>query len=158
MKISIKKYIPFFIALACALILFVLSVSIYAKKAYGKKYVFIFPSVDEGKYLLETRYLKENPNKSFLNYFADELVLGSGLERTKYLFTPGTKVISCFEREGVAYIDLTSDIIYMGHNVINVREGIELLKTNIIHNFGDIKDVQVFVEGKYAYEIEKNIF
>ncbi len=106
MKTDLKKYIPLYIALAIAGVLLIASAGFYAKKNYGKKYVFIFPCVDEGQYILETRYLKENPQKTDLNYYADELVLGSGLERTKYLFTPGTKVLSCFEREGIVYIDL----------------------------------------------------
>ena len=129
-----------------------ISLGFYAKKGYGKKFIFIFPSVDEGKYVLETRYLKENPQKDYLAYFADELVLGSGLERTKYLFTPGTKIISCFEREGIVYIDLSADIIYMGHNVIQIKDGIDLLKENITRNFHDVKEVRVFVDGKYAFE------
>ena len=95
---------------------------------------------------------KENPNKSQLNYFVDELVLGSGLERTKYLFTPGTKVISCFERDKTVFIDLSADIIYMGHNVVQIKDGIELLKQNIMKNFTNIEQVQVFVDGKYAFE------
>ena len=152
MKINLKKYIPFFIAAGTMLVIMLLSAGLYAKKGYGKKYVFIFPSVDQGKYVLETRYLKENPNKEQIAYFADELVLGSGLERTKYLFTPGTKINSCFERDKIVYIDLSADIIYMGHNVISIKDGIELLKENIKKNFAHVEDVQVFVDGKYAFE------
>ena len=152
MKIDVKKYIPFYIAAATVAVLLLISSLFYAKKAYGKKYVFIFPCVDEGKYVLETRYLKQNPNKDEIAYFADELVLGSGLERTKYLFTPGTKINSCFERNKIVYIDLSADIIYMGHNVISIRDGIDLLKENIKKNFAHVEDVQVFVDGKYAFE------
>ncbi len=152
MKTDLKKYIPLYIALVIAGVLLIASAGFYAKKNYGKKYVFIFPCVDEGQYILETRYLKENPQKTDLNYYADELVLGSGLERTKYLFTPGTKVLSCFEREGIVYIDLSADIIYMGHNVIPIKDGIELLKKNIFKNFRGVKEIQVFVDGKYAFE------
>ena len=78
--------------------------------------------------------------------------MGSGFERTKYLFTPGTKINSCFERNKVVYIDLSADIIYMGHNVISIREGIELLKKNIKKNFPHVEEIQVFVDGKYAFE------
>lgn len=152
MKIDFKKYIPFYITAACVLICLIISLGLHIKKGYGKKYVFIFPCVDEGKYVLETRYLKENPNKSALNYFAEELVLGSGQERTNYLFTPGTKVISCFERNETVYIDLSAELINMGHNVIQIRDGIELLKLNIMRNFRNVKEVCVFVDGKYAFE------
>ena len=152
MKINLKQNLPIYIALAFALFLMILSAGLYAGKAYGKKYVFIFPCVDEGKFVLETRYLKENPGKSNIAYFADELVLGSGLERTKYLFTPGTKINSCFERNKIVYIDLSADIIYMGPNVISIKDGIDLLKQNIKKNFPHVEEVQVFVDGKYAFE------
>ena len=66
---------------------------------------------------------KDNPTtKDYLNYFVDELVLGSSLERTKNLFTAGTKVLSCFERNDVVYIDLSADIINMGDNVLDELE------------------------------------
>ena len=152
MKIDLKKYIPIIAAVIVSLVLLLISSGIYAKKNYGTKYVFMFPCVDEGKYVLETRYLKENPNKSQLNYFVDELVLGSGLERTKYLFTPGTKVISCFEREHVLYLNLSQDILQMGDGVIEIREGTELIKQNIMKNFSKIDSVEIYIEGKSAFE------
>ena len=152
MKIDFKKYIPFYIAIAASLVFFLSSGISYSKKNYGKKYLFIFPCVDEGKYVLETRYLRENPNKDSIAYFADELILGSGLERTKYLFTPGTRVNSCFERNKNVYIDLSADLIYMGHNVISIKEGIDLLQKNIKKNFAHVDNVIVTVDGKYAFE------
>ena len=152
MKIDFKKYIPFYIAIAASLVFFLISGIAYSKKNYGKKYLFIFPCVDEGKYVLETRYLRENPNKDSIAYFADELILGSGLERTKYLFTPGTRVNSCFERNKNVYIDLSADLIYMGHNVISIKEGIDLLQKNIKKNFAHVDNVIVTVDGKYAFE------
>ncbi len=140
------------------LLVLLISACFYAKKHYGKKFVFIFPSVEEGKYILETRYLKENPNKDYLSYFVDELLLGSGYERTKYLFKPGTRIISCFERNQIVYIDLSADIINMGHNVISIKDGIELLERNIYKNFSNVDSIQVFVDGNYAFESEKNTF
>jgi hypothetical protein len=34
----------------------------------------------------------------------------------------------------------------------------ELLKKNVYKNFPDIKEVRIFVDGNYAYEIEKYAF
>ena len=152
MKIDIKKFIPAFVIVFAVAVLFFLSLFMYQKKGYGKRFVFIFPSVEENQYVLETRYLKENPLKDYLSYFADELVLGSGLERTKYLFTPGTKILSCLERNKIVYIDLSADIINMGHNVIQIKDGVELLQKNILKNFPNVQEVRVFVDGKYAFE------
>ena len=67
-------------------------------------------------------------------------------------FSPGTKVLSCFERNKIVYIDLSADIINMGHNVISIKDGVELLKENILKNFPHIQEVRVFVDGKYAFE------
>lgn len=158
MKINIKKLIPCFAFAAVSALLLLLSLALYGAKGYGKRFVFMFPSVDEGQYVLETRYLKQNPNKEYINFFLDELVLGSGLERTKYLFTPGTKIISCFERNQMLYLNLSADIINMGQNVIQIKDGMELLKKNVYKNFPDIKEVRIFVDGNYAYEIEKYAF
>ena len=152
MKIEIKKALPCIVIPALTVLIFLFSLCMYIAKGYGKKYVFIFPSVDEGKYVLETRYLKSNPVKEPLQYFADELVLGSGLERTKYLFSPGTKILSCFERNNVVYIDLSADIIHMGDNVMEIKDGIELLKKNITRNFPHTEEIKVCVDGKYAFE------
>ena len=152
MKTEIKKLLPLFVFLAASIVILFISIGFYAAKNYGKKYVLIFPSVDEGKYVLETRYLKENPLTEPVKYFTEELILGSSLERTKFLFTPGAKILSCFERNQVVYIDLSADIINMGHNVLSIRDGIELLKLNVLKNFTDVKEVRVFVDGKYAFE------
>ena len=144
--------LPLYISAGVAAVILLFSLFFYSKKAYGKKYLFVFPCVDDGKYVLETRYLKDNPEIDSLEYFASELILGSGLERTKYLFTPGAKILSCFERNQIVYIDLSADIINMGHNVITIKDGVELLKTNILKNFPHVQEVRVFVDGKYAFE------
>ena len=149
---KIKKNIPLFVTLGLIFCSLIISIILFYHANYGKKFVFIFPSVEEGNYVLETRYLKNNPEKDYLNYFVDELVLGSSLERTKNLFTAGTKVLSCFERNDVVYIDLSADIINMGDNVLEIKDGIDLLKKNIIKNYPGTKEIRVFVDGKYAFE------
>ena len=39
----------------------------------------------------------------------------------------------------------------MGDNVIDIKEGFDILKLNITKNFSDIKKINFFVDGKYAY-------
>jgi hypothetical protein len=56
------------------------------------------------------------------------------------------------------YLNLSADIINMGQNVIQIKDGMELLKKNVYKNFPDIKEVRIFVDGNYAYEIEKYAF
>ena len=150
-RLSKKSYIIIYVLLFLLAASFILSATLYKIKGYGSRRTFIFPSVDN-KLIVETRYLSSNPAKSDINYYIDELLLGSGVERTKLIFTAGTKVLSCTEKGDTVYLNLSDDLLRMGDNVIEIKEGVELLKTNIIKNFRHIKKVEIFVNGQYAYE------
>ena len=152
MKINIKNHLSKILVLALIIISLILSIIFAFNKNYGKKRVFIFPSVEEGKYILETRYIKSIPEKSDIQVYCQELALGSGMERTKRIFSSGTKILSCIERNGIVYIDLSADIINMGDNVIEIKDGIDLMKENIMKNFKSVKEIKVFVAGKYAFD------
>ena len=132
--------------------LFVFSTFCYIVEKDSCRRTFIFPSADNGKYIIEHRNLTEKPHQGDINLYIDELLLGSTVERTKLLFTPGTKVLSCFERDHVLYVNLSQDLLQMGDGVIEIREGIELLKKNIMRNFSGIDSIEVFIEGKSAFE------
>jgi len=150
-SLSKKNYIIIYSLLTLIAIVFVLSASLYKIKNYGERRTFIFPSVDN-KEVVETRYLPHNPLKSDINYYVDELLLGSGVERTKSLFSAGTRLLSCMEKDDVVYINLSDDLLKPDTSVIDIKEGVELLKTNIFINFKHIKKVEIFVNGIYAYE------
>lgn len=147
-----KQYIPYVSIFGVILFTFLISMIVFFINNSGKRRAFIFPSADTGKYIVEYRYLPKNPVQGDIQLFVDEILLGSATERTKFLFTPGTKAESCFLRGGTLYINLNSDLIKMGNGVVEIREGTELLKENIKKNFGKVKRVEVFVDGKYAYE------
>ncbi len=112
--------------------LFVFSFFCYIVTKNTCRRTFIFPSADDGKYIIEYRNLTEKPHQGDINLYIDEILLGSTVERTKLLFAPGTKVISCFERNHALYLNLSQDILQMGDGVIEIREGTELLKKNIM--------------------------
>lgn len=121
-------------------------------KRKGTRYTFVFPSANNGKYIIEARRLTKQKNKDNVNIYADEILLGSTLERTKLLFTSGTKLISCFQRGKVLYLNLSAKSLQMGEGVVELKEGVELLKKNIKRNFKDIDVVEVFINGKLAFE------
>jgi len=176
------KYLPFYIIATLITIFFVLSLILFLTHGFGKRKVFIFPSVEQtkvktegqeiykAKYVLEYRNLKEykvlkdkkldkiaksaQPEKNdyYIRYYIDELLLGSGVERTKKLFAQGTKVNSCFVRDDVIYLDLSSDLLQPGNDTVNIDEGVVLLEKNIKKNFPGIKEVKLFVDGKMAFE------
>ena len=90
------------------------------------------------------RSATEKSTTSFLLY--------STIERTKSLFASGTKVLSCFQRDQTLYLNLSSDLLEMGEGVIEIRDGMDLLKKNIQKNFSKIHEIEIFVNGKIAFE------
>lgn len=153
MKVKVTKDLKTCIIIISAIILlFIVSFILFAVKGQGKRRTFIFPSVDTGSYVVETRYLPAKPVQGNINLFIDELLLGSGVERTKLLFTPGTKVESCFLRKDILYLNLSDDLMQMGDGVLNIEDGVELLKKNIKSNFSKVKTIQIFVNGQFAFE------
>lgn len=132
--------------------LFVFSFFCYIVTKNTCRRTFIFPSAEDGKYIIEYRNLTEKPHQGDIALYIEEILLGSTVERTKLLFTSGTRLLSCFERNHILYVNLSSDLLEMGDGVIEIREGTELLKKNIMKNFSEIDSVEIFIEGKSAFE------
>ncbi len=147
-----NKSLPIFIISLVIIAVFVLSFFWYTVAKDYHRRTFIFPSADNGKYIIEYRNLTKKPHQGEIQLYIDEILLGSTVERTKRLFAPETRVISCFERDHVLYLNLSSDILQMGDGVIEIREGTELLKKNIMKNFSEIDSVEIYIEGKSAFE------
>ena len=145
-----KKNIYRFILSFILIIILVVSLFFFSWKKNTVRRMFIFPSVS-GELIIEYRNLDKKPVQGEVQYFIDEILLGSQLERTKKLFTYGTKVLSCFQREEQLYLDLSADLLQMGDNVIDIKEGFDILRLNITKNFSDIQKINFFVDGKYAY-------
>lgn len=153
MKTNIgKKYICL---IAILIISLLISIILFLCKDKGTKRSMIFPSSEGSGYVLETRYLKKIEGKDDISVFISELLLGSTVERTKLLFTPGTKLINCFLRNGELYVNLSEDLIDGGDNVVSIESGIELLDMNIKKNFKEVKNVQCYINGNLAFEETK---
>ena len=147
-----NKSLPIFIISLVIIGLFVFSFMGYVISKDSHRRIFIFPSAEDGKYIIEYRNLTNKPHQGDIQLYIEEILLGSTVERTKLLFTPGTKVLSCFERKHVLYLNLSNDLLSMGEGVVEIREGTELLIKNVKENFSEIDDVQIFIDGKSAFE------
>mgnify|MGYP003298404580 FL=1 len=154
MKIQIdtKEKKSFLIIFSAIFVCFLISLFVFIFSGQGKKYSFIFPSVDKGEYVVETRFLPKNSQKDEITFYVDELLLGSSLERTKMIFTQGTTIRSCFLRDGILYLDLSAELLKSSSNTILIDEAFELLEQNIKDNFNSVKELEIFVDGKYALE------
>ena len=147
-----KKILPITILSIVFLVSLLISLIFFAVSKDASRRIFIFPSADTGEFIVEYRNLNKNPVQGPVNLYIDELLLGSTVERTKNLFTPGTKVLSCFQRDHVLYLNLSSDLINMGEGVIDIKSGMDLLEKNIKKNFPKIHKIEIFVNGKMAFE------
>ena len=147
-----KKYLPRTVCLSVLLVSFFFSLIAFKINYNSVRRTFIFPSADSGEYVLEYRNLSKKPVQGEIQLFVDELLLGSTIERTKLLFKPGTKVISCFQRGNTLYLNLSKDLLELGEGVIDIKNGMDLLTENIIKNFSKIDSVQIYVNGKSAFE------
>ena len=145
-----KKYIYRFIFLIVLVLSLLVSLFFFFWEKNTVRRMFIFPSIS-GDLVIEYRNLDKDPVQGEVQYFIDEVLLGSQLERTKKIFTFGTKVLSCFQRDEQLYLDLSADLLQMGDNVIDIKEGFDILRLNITKNFSDIQKINFFVDGKYAY-------
>ena len=146
-----KQYIAQLSIIFIFLITLLFSVLSYIIGKDSVRRTFIFPSADKGEYIVEYRNLTKEPIQGDVQLFVDELLLGSTIERTKSLFSSGTKVLSCFQRNQTLYLNLSSDLLEMGEGVIEIRDGMDLLKKNIQKNFYKIHEIVIFVNGKIAF-------
>ncbi|NLC93286.1 MAG: hypothetical protein GX677_07500 [Treponema sp.] len=146
-----KKHIPYFIILSVIVISFLISV-IFCSVKNKERRIFIFPSETNQKLVVERRLLEKDSIQGDIELYIDELLLGSTIERTKLIFSSGTKIKSCFLRNGILYLNITDDLIRMDSNSMSIKEGIDLLKKNIMKNFNSVKAVELFINEQYAYE------
>ncbi len=147
-----KKNCPLIIIFSLILLIMIFSLVSYLVCKDSVRRTFIFPSVENGKYIIEHRNLAKKTYQGELQFFIEEILLGSSVERTKLLFKPGTRLLSCFERDGILYLNLSPDLLEMGDGVVEIKEGIELLEKNIKMNFPKINETEIFIDGKSAFE------
>lgn len=155
MKALLKKNLLIYIFAFVFVAVFATSLSLFFIKQNSKSYVFIFPSADDGTYIVERRNLSNDPAQGIIQLYVDELLLGSTVERTKLIFSSNTRVNSCFLRGNTLYLDLSDDLLSIEKSSFPINEGIELLRENILKNFSNINKIELFIGGKFVASMEK---
>jgi len=113
--------------------------------------IFIFESYDTAEKSMEIRYLKQKDGEEAIREFVDELVLGPMSDRYIRLFPYGTKVLSCFIRDGVLYTDLSEEAAFSTDDASETEKACMLLKENVRQNFSGLTDHKVFMMGNEVY-------
>lgn len=136
------------ILLAAIGLSFVFSGLLYLASAPGKRYTFRFQSVDSGRNNVEWRFLPRRKRAQRAALYIDELLLGPKTERSKPIFSPGTKATFCFERGRTLYVNLTSDLLVQSGNASEIMQGLEIFKMNIKRTFPKYKQVEIYIDKR----------
>ncbi|MCR5045903.1 MAG: hypothetical protein K6A42_04945 [Treponema sp.] len=135
--------------LGCLLLLsFVFSFAVFLAKNPFVRYSFRFQSVDSGRNNIEWRLLPAKKGSEKILSYVEELLLGPKTERCRPIFSPGTKVQFCFERDRVLYVSLSTALLEKTGNASEIMKGIELFKKNIRFAFPYLKEIEIFIDKK----------
>lgn len=140
-----KNYVLFVIA---GTLLFVTSLAFFLKKPLEKRHIFTFAMIGSEKLITEVRYLSNEPAQGAIQLYVDELLLGPQTQRARPLFSLGTKTDFCFLRDKTLYIGLTKSVLYQTSSAMDIVNGIELFKTNLLHNFKSISQIELFIDNR----------
>lgn len=149
-KLKRTSYAILLIILASLLI----SLAIWFVKFPGIRRSFTYKSSDSDKYRIEYRYLPAKPVQGPIQNYIDELLLGPISEHCTPVFEKGTKVLSCFKKENVLYINLSDDLIRADSQTTDFRKQIDLFEKNVFRNFGTINKIELFIDGKTAFDAD----
>lgn len=131
---------------------FVVSLFAFLAKTHGRRYIFRFQSVDSGRNNVEWRLLPSKRGAQKVSLYVDELLLGPKTERSRPIFSPGTKATFCFERGKTLYVNLTPDLLQKSGNASDIMEGLEIFKMNIKGTFPKYKQVEIYIDKKGLYK------
>lgn len=143
------------VSAAVAAVSFAISLLVWSVRFPGVRRVFVFESADTNRLCVEARYLTLHPVQGKVGYYVDELLLGPETERCRPLFSPGTKNLSCFQRRGILYVNISDESLKELSDSSNIKKGTELFRKNILRNFRGIHAVEMYIDTKHVYENDR---
>lgn len=149
--LTIYSYILLTVIVLSAAVSFV----VWTIRFPGIRRTFVYESTSSDSYSIESRYLVSNPEQGKIRNYIDELLLGPISEHCRPIFADGTRVLSCFRRNSVLYVELSDDFLHDDPEKTDFKKKLELFKRNIIRNFPGIKKVVVFAGGNELFANDK---
>ena len=113
--------------------------------------IFVFESYDSAEKSMEVRYLHKKEGEEAVREFIEELLLGPETDRYIRLFPYGTKLVSCFIRDGVLYTDFSEEASLSRNGTSETEKACALLRENVMQNFSDLIDYRIFMMGNEVY-------
>ncbi len=126
---------------------FVFSVCSYMSNKPGERRVLYFQSLDSDMTVCESRYIKSVDGISQEESLVKELLLGPMTNRFIRLFPLGTKVEFCLVEDNTLYVNLSKEALLTSSETCSIRDGVSLLRENVVNNFTNINTVNVFIDG-----------
>ncbi len=135
----------------CAGILLLIFVFMLFRPA-ARRSVFYFTETATGKTRMEVRYLPAvRDTDARLTLYSGELALGPVNTRYTPLFGRNVRVLRCFIRDHVAYIDLSTEALQAGNGKFFSAKEAALLKKNVFTNFGNVDKMYLYIDGLEVY-------
>lgn len=125
----------------------------YGRKKNRDRYVFYFPSYDSGRISVDARNsfsIQDREEK--IRFFVDEILLGPVQNRLKPLFSDGTSCEFCFLKGKELFVGLSKEALKLKLDDVGLREGVSLLRKNIVKNFTNIYKIYIYIDGEIAFE------
>ncbi|UTC76052.1 GerMN domain-containing protein [Treponema sp. OMZ 792] len=140
-------------SLLLVVIIIVLFTSSFNKK--HDRYVLFFKNSITGKIDTEIRYVPlQNITEPEAAFF-EELMLGPVNHHCYSFIRAGSKLLSCFVKDGILYADLPLAFVEDIKREFDSDEIKALLQKNIFTNCKDLKAAHIFIEGIEIYELLK---
>ena len=123
---------------------------------HGTKYSFRYYISGTQNTVFETRSVPAVKNVSKVKGYVEEFLLGPSVQRAVPAFPLKTRILFCFERQGILFLNLSQDAILDLSPETNLRGNYELLEMNVKSNFPHIKKIELFVDGISVFSDKKN--
>jgi hypothetical protein len=70
----------------------------------------------------------------------------------KPLFSDGTSCEFCFLKGKELFVGLSKEALKLKLDDVGLREGVSLLRKNIVKNFTNIYKIYIYIDGEIAFE------
>ncbi len=145
-----------FLMIFILLLIFVISACFYAFHFKGSRYSFEYYVSGTKNVVFETRSVASIKGVSKVTSYVDEYLLGPTVQRARPVFPLESRVLFCFERQGILFLNLSEDAILDLSPDVNLFENYKLLEKNVISNFPHIKKIELFIDGKSVFSDAEN--
>lgn len=108
----------------------------------------MFNSFDNDRLYYEVRYLSDGSVEAFIK----DLMLGAMTNRYKAIFSAGTRVEFCIAKGNELYVGLSEDALRNVSGINDIKDGVALLRKNIVKNFTVFNKIHIYVAGELVSE------